>query len=246
MISFKNCAMANISDIQGVIFDYGGTLDSRGVHWSEVIRRGYELAGVRVEKGVFRDAYVYAERLLARCPLIRSEYTFHDLMTVKIYHELKYLCETGALPHAGVEILTQKIAGYCYDSARECVEEARPVLGKLKSRFPMVMVSNFYGNLTSVLKDFDLLKYFDSVVESAVVGVRKPDSAIFGMGVKKLGLQPENVVVIGDSYSKDIKPAALLGCKTIWLKGVGWGDEPENECDAVEVLKLAEVCDAIL
>lgn len=246
MISFKNCAMANISDIQGVIFDYGGTLDSRGVHWSEVIRRGYEFAGVRVEKGVFRDAYVYAERLLARRPLILPEYTFRDLMMVKIHHELKYLCENDKLPHTDVEILTQKIAGYCYDSARECVEEARPVLEKLKSRFPMVMVSNFYGNLTSVLNDFDLLKYFDAVVESAVVGVRKPDSAIFGMGVEKLGLRPENVVVIGDSYSKDIKPAATIGCKTIWLKGVGWGDEPENEYGALEVSKLAEVCGAIL
>ena len=32
--------------IKGLIFDYGGTLDSRGVHWSEVLWQGYSLAGV--------------------------------------------------------------------------------------------------------------------------------------------------------------------------------------------------------
>lgn len=246
MILFKNFVMANISDIRGVIFDYGGTLDSRGVHWSEVIWRGYEIAGVAIDKDVFRDAYVYAERLLARCPLISPEHTFYDLMVVKIRHELQYLSGKGVIASDDIDVFTSKIVGFCYDSARECVEEVRPVLEKLKSRFPLVMVSNFYGNLNSVLKDFDLLKYFDAVVESAVVGVRKPDSAIFGLGVEKLGFRPENVVVVGDSYSKDIKPAVSLGCQAFWLKGVGWGEEPKNELGVAEVTKLAEVCDAVL
>lgn len=238
--------MANISDIQGVIFDYGGTLDSRGVHWSEVIWRGYERARVNVDKAVFRDAYVYAERLLAKQPLILPEYTFFDLMKVKVRHELLYLCEHDVVSTADVETLTEDIAGYCYESARACVEEALPVLDALRSRFPMVMVSNFYGNLTSVLRDFDLLKYFDAVVESAVVGVRKPDAAIFALGVEKMGIPANKVLVIGDSYSKDIVPATSLGCKTVWLKGVGWGDEPINECGAIEVKKLSEVVDAVL
>ena len=34
--------------IEGVIFDYGGTIDSRGVHWSWVIWDGYQKAGVNV------------------------------------------------------------------------------------------------------------------------------------------------------------------------------------------------------
>ena len=28
------------TDIKGIIFDYGGTIDSRGVHWSEIIWDG--------------------------------------------------------------------------------------------------------------------------------------------------------------------------------------------------------------
>jgi hypothetical protein len=44
------------------------------------------------------------------------------------------------------------------------------------------------------------------------------------LGVEALALQPEEVVVIGDSYRKDIQPAQSLGCDTIWIKGAGWDD----------------------
>ena len=94
---------------------------------------------------------------------------------------------------------------------------------------PLVLVSNFYGNIESVLHDFDLDGLFGSIVESAVVGVRKPNPAIFQIGVDRLGMQSEEVVVIGDSYDKDIVPATQIGCQTIWLKSIGWapyrGDE---------------------
>ena len=54
--------------IKGIIFDYGGTIDSRGIHWSEVIWGGYQAAGVPVTKEQFRDSYVHAERERARAP----------------------------------------------------------------------------------------------------------------------------------------------------------------------------------
>ena len=66
--------MAN-TDIKGVIFDYGGTIDSRGDHWSEVIWDGYREAGVQVTKEQFRDCYVYAERELAKTTTQRSSTT---------------------------------------------------------------------------------------------------------------------------------------------------------------------------
>ena len=97
-----------------------------------------------------------------------------------------------------------------------------PVLEALYARYPMVLVSNFYGNVESVLADFDLRRYFRDIIESAVVGVRKPDPKIFQLGVDALGLKPEEVLVIGDSYKKDIVPAESIGCHVAWIKGKGW------------------------
>ena len=70
--------------IKGIIFDYGGTLDSRGVHWSEVLWQGYQQAGVPIDKQTFRTAYVEGERALARERIILPQDDFHVLLLKKV------------------------------------------------------------------------------------------------------------------------------------------------------------------
>lgn len=235
--------MANINPaaIKGIIFDYGGTIDSRGVHWSEIIWDGYREAGIDVSKEDFRDAYVYAERELARTRHILPHHNFHDLLLIKMRIELQQLVDNGKIPADGMEEKAISVARYCYDSARRCVEEARPVLESLSSRFPLVLVSNFYGNVESVLADFDLRRYFRSIIESAVVGVRKPDPRIFRLGVEALGLRPEEVLVIGDSYKKDIIPAESIGCQVLWIKGKGWTADEDAVTHPNIIKTLSEI-----
>ncbi|MBR5919185.1 MAG: HAD family hydrolase, partial [Prevotella sp.] len=118
------------------------------------------------------------------------------------------------------------------------------VLTELHKRFPMVLVSNFYGNIACVLREFGLEKFFLDIVESAVVGVRKPDPKIFTLGVESLNTHrpsspqlggargafaPQEILVVGDSFYKDIVPAQKVGCKTAWFKGEGWTEETYDE-----------------
>ena len=49
---------AAFENIKGVIFDYGGTIDTNSVHWAEVLWRAYEQMQILVDKQDFRDAYV--------------------------------------------------------------------------------------------------------------------------------------------------------------------------------------------
>ena len=93
----------------------------------------------------------------------------------------------------------------------------------------MVLVSNFYGNVGSVLKEFRLAHLFSDIVESAVVGIRKPDPRIYRLGVERHGLRPWEVVVVGDSIHKDIEPAHEIGCQTVWFKGEGWTEQQYDE-----------------
>lgn len=238
--------MEKFSDIKGVIFDYGGTIDSRGVHWSEVIWDGYRNAGVEVSKEDFRECYVFAERELAKVRHILPEHNFHDLLLIKMRIELGFLAEKGLIDAGCVEPQAVNVADYCYNEAKSSVEEARPVLEALHARYPMVLVSNFYGNVESVLADFNLRHYFKEIIESAVVGVRKPDPQIFRLGVDALGLEPCNVLVIGDSYKKDIVPAESIGCRVLWLKGKGWTADEDAQMHPNIIKKLAEVLDVAL
>ncbi|MCM1520245.1 MAG: HAD family hydrolase [Lachnoclostridium sp.] len=237
--------MENFDKIKGIIFDYGGTIDSRGVHWSEVIYDGYLTAEADVDKAAFRDAYVEAERELARHRHILPHHNFYDLLLIKMKLELGYLVNTGHLTQERANALAEPIARYCYEAARSSVEEARPVLEQLSKKYPMVLVSNFYGNVEAVLKDFDLEKYFKDIIESAVVGVRKPDPAIFALGVKALDLSADEVLVVGDSYKKDILPALSIGCKVLWLKGKGWTAEEDAVTHPSAISHLNDVLVAL-
>lgn len=229
------------TEIKGIIFDYGGTIDSRGIHWSEVIWDGYRYAGIRIDKNVFRGAYVFAERELAKVRHILPHHNFHDLLRIKMRLELGWLAKNGYVCPDTTAPFADAVADYCYRRAAECIREARPVLEELHRRYPMVLVSNFYGNVAAVLADFDLLRYFREIIESAVVGVRKPDPAIFAMGLSALKLPAENVLVVGDSYKKDIVPAISLGCRVAWLKGKGWTAEEDAVVHPSAISSLSEV-----
>ena len=270
-------------EIKGIIFDYGGTLDTRGDHWSEVLWQGYEHFGIgvaadeEVEPGVsihkqaFRDAYVYGERALAVNPIVTPDFHFEDILREKLILELNFLAgkellETGkddaekqaklgndsdasseslllSLSDSEIHQIAVDMAHYINAKTLDLLHENKQVLEHLKQAgYPMVLVSNFYGNINQVLKDAEIDGYFKDVIESAVVGVRKPNPAIFALGVCALDLPASQVLVVGDTYGKDIIPAHKLGCHTLWIKGLQWEEKQVDESipDGI-IRKLSEM-----
>ena len=275
-----------VLDIKGIIFDYGGTLDTRGDHWSEVLWQGYEHfsigvaddeevePGVSIHKQAFRDAYVYGERALAVNPIVTPDFHFEDILREKLILELNFLAgkkllETGkddsekqaklgnpgknsdasseslflSLSDSEIRQIAVDMARYINAKTLALLKENKQVLEHLKQKgYPMVLVSNFYGNINQVLKDAGIDGYFEDVIESAVVGVRKPNPAIFALGVCALDLPASQVLVVGDTYGKDIIPAHKLGCHTLWIKGLQWEEKKVDESipDGI-IRKLSEM-----
>jgi len=232
--------------IKGLLFDYGGTIDTNGLHWANVLWESYQRNQVNVSREAFADAYKYGERALAIKPIIEPHHVFYDVLFLKVQQQFSFLKEQGYEPD---ETAIEHIASECNEFARTHVEKAAPVLAQLAQDYPLVMVSNFYGNINQVLLDFGISSYFQAVVESAVVGVRKPNPQIYQLGVDLLGLPPQECVVIGDSYSKDIQPAKALGCRSIWLNVKGWEDAGDTKMEVsdadVEITDFAQIADTI-
>lgn len=227
--------------IKGIIFDYGGTLDSHSEHWSHVIRRGWQAAGIDTDQDTFRQCYVFAEREMAKRRVVCEEDNFLTLMQKKAAIELDQLQALGhSLPDP--KGAAHAIAQYCYEVARQATSEAKPVLQAIADAgCPMALVSNFYGNVGSVLRDFGLRQYFCSIIESSVVGVRKPDARIFMLGCVALGLDPADVLVVGDSLDKDILPALSIGCQAAWLKGPAWNSADDQITHPSQIPSLSAI-----
>ena len=217
--------------IKGYIFDFGGTLDTAGCHWGQMLWHAYQRQQIPVSEEQFREAYVYAERTLGRTPIIQSDYSFHKTLEVKIRIEMEYLCTSGAWQADEAEFTRghKAVLEDVYSKVVEVTSHSREVLSQLAASYPMVLVSNFYGNISHVLEEFHLSEFFKDIVESAVVGVRKPDHRIFLLGVEALGLKPEECIVVGDSFYKDIEPAKKAGCQAVWFKGEGWTEQQYDE-----------------
>ena len=200
---------------KGYIFDYGGTLDTGGLHWCEVLWQAYERHQVPVTVQQFREAYVTVERQLGAQPLVKPDFTFRQTLELKVRLQLEYLVQQGLEP-SSMEQYHKAIVDELYALAKRETAHSVAVLRQLPD-VPKVLVSNFYGNLSTVLHEFGFDDCFLQVIESAVVGVRKPDPQIFQLGIEALGMSPEEITVVGDSLENDIQPARQLGCRAVWL-----------------------------
>lgn len=195
--------------IKGFIFDYGGTLDTAGRHWGKVLWQTYANHNVPVTEEQFREAYVHAERKLGAQQIIMPDDTFYNTLDTKLSIELEYMMAEGYLKEnrAAMTELRKSMLDYVYKKVKDETAHSASVLAMLEKDYPMVLVSNFYGNINTVLKEFGLARFFKNIIESAVVGIRKPDHRIFSIGAKELGISPEETIVVGDSFDKDIAPA---------------------------------------
>jgi putative hydrolase of the HAD superfamily len=60
----------------------------------------------------------------------------------------------------------------------------------------------------------DLRELFDAFIESAVVGLRKPDPRIYTLACEALGVAPPQAVFL-DDIGRNLKAARALGMATI-------------------------------
>ena len=198
------------------LFDYGGTLDTAATHWYYVFKAAYPHIGYQIADEQLREAYVTGERALAKERIILPEDNFFTLLQKKITIQLHYL-ETSLLliqfdSDATRKQTIQRLATYCDDFARQHVQQSAQVLEQLKQRgHRFIMVSNFYGNLHQVLSTYAIDHYFDSIIESAVVGIRKPDPAIYLLAARCIGSTPENCAYVGDNPVRDVEGAKAAG-----------------------------------
>ena len=228
--------------IEAILFDFGGTLDTNGIHWSEMFRRAYEKANCGITAKDFNEAYVNAESSMYTD--VKKSDDFFTTLKKQSFLQLKFLEENKNYNFQGGASGSSEIAAKaCYDYVLETIETVRHLLLSLSKNYKLGVVSNFYGNLEASLTSLGIAQFFSVITDSTSTGVSKPHLAIFQAAISKLSeemvpkkITAENILVVGDSYKRDIEPAKKLGCKTIWLDVSSW-ERPEKTDSADFIVK---------
>lgn len=105
------------------------------------------------------------------------------------------------------------------------------------------IVSNSEGTIRALLTDLGLVDLFQTIVDSWVEGVTKPDPRIFQLALDRLGgMAPSEAVMVGDSYPADVLGARAAGIPAVLLDP--WDFHPE--ADAPRFPTFAAFTDALL
>ena len=93
------------------------------------------------------------------------------------------------------------------------------LLKEYKKNKKIALISNFDHpfHIYFILSDMNMYQYFDSLVISGEVGVKKPDPHIFSFALDETGLKNNEIVYIGDA-TEDIQAAKAAGIYPILIQ----------------------------
>ena len=118
-------------------------------------------------------------------------------------------------------------------------EEALGVLEQLARSYTLGALTN--GN-ADVYKT-DAAEYFDFAFLAEDVGASKPAPDMFHAALEKSGVQPQQIVHVGDHPEHDIKGAQGVGMRTVWvnLRNDEWPNAERADGEITNLSQLPEV-----
>jgi HAD superfamily hydrolase (TIGR01549 family) len=205
-----------LKEARAVLFDAGGTLTHPD--WERIALLAKQETGrafetVEMQRTLYEafrelDARLSEEKVL-NVHTRRQGWVFHDLFSALGIDE--ETCERLRLQIVAAHNEKHMWCGLD--------PEAPLVVNELKRAGLLVgVISNTEdGRLKELLELIDIAAHFDLLVDSYVVGLRKPDSMIFHQALEQLALKPREAVYVGDSYGHDVVGARSAGLRAILL-----------------------------
>ncbi|TXG38784.1 YjjG family noncanonical pyrimidine nucleotidase [Seonamhaeicola maritimus] len=116
-------------------------------------------------------------------------------------------------------------------------ENTIEVLAYLKKHYSLHIITNGFEEVQhkKLLKS-NINGFFNTVTNSEMVGVKKPNPKIFNYALEKANAKAETSVMVGDSYEADI-----LGAKNIGMDVVFFSNNGDNKTGVKQVNKLIEL-----
>lgn len=132
-----------------------------------------------------------------------------------------FACPRGHLVQEGFEVfLAARNDIELYDGAHE-------ILRLASERYTCGTITNGNADVARIGIDH----YFDFSITASGTGAAKPDPAIFLAAAEAAGMPPEKILHIGDDPERDIRGAANVRMKTLWINPDGYPWEGPGKPD---------------
>ena len=202
--------MKKITDIENIIFDFGGTLDGNGIHWRDrffyLIKK--QIPALTWEQFEYADHRSIADFVADERTKSRTLRQSAETILSGINHYLPI----------GIIDLALTTEQFC-QPAEEFLKRNRDFLEKLASSYRLGVISNNFGNTQGWCDEYELTPLLDTVIDSTVVGFEKPDPKIFYLALDEMGISSKNSVYVGDTFSDDVVGSNQAGMFSAWLVG---------------------------
>jgi putative hydrolase of the HAD superfamily len=124
----------------------------------------------------------------------------------------------------------------------EPVDGLDAVVRDLRSRdIRTGVISNSDGKVEWRLEELGVRDLFDFVIDSAIVGISKPDVRIFQNALDASGLEPAEAVYVGDYYEVDVRGARAAGMVPVLFDPV----EAYPEADCEVITRFRDIVDVV-
>jgi len=217
---------------KAIFFDAGNTLIF--LNPSELLPIFREV-GVEANEDLFWEAEFRARLGLARTVEDGATGT-EDHMWQAYFSELFSRCGVPSeqLAHVGTRVKEVHAESHLWTHVDPATA---PALEALKDQgYRLAVISNADGRVEGLIRDAGIHHFFEFVMDSAVVGVEKPNPEIFLRACDQMGVGPEESVYVGDLYPVDVLGARKAGMEAILLDPMGRLDYPVDRIPNVAAL----------
>ncbi|TQR19353.1 HAD family hydrolase [Psychrobacillus vulpis] len=120
------------------------------------------------------------------------------------------------------EALGSELAHFFPNARKEnpfIYDETYEVLDQLKGKYTLLLMTNGSPSLQNTKLEItpEIAPYFDHILISGAFGKGKPDPSIFEHALNLVGLQANEVLMVGDNLMTDILGSSKVGMKSVWI-----------------------------
>jgi putative hydrolase of the HAD superfamily len=236
MIPGPQKAQNSSSKVRAVFFDVDFTLIYPGPTFqAEGYRRACAAHGIAVDPAKFDAATAASSVILDE---VEEQIYNHDVF---IHYTASIIEKMGGRGANVIDVAREIYDQWSVNHHFEMYDDVAPVLEALRKRRVITgLISNSHRSLDAFCEHFSLANIITVSVSGAEHGYMKPHRSIFDAALERAKVTADEAMMVGDSFTHDVKGALNAGWRAVLLRRSG-ERPPDAPADLPVITTLGEL-----